>query len=160
MLFYCLFLLLVYIVKIVLCDITFNRVFSETKSFPVSNIRPSNASSTVIDDPFLVFESSVSQPDASWPFDGPSNQDRGKGSVPTSIDDFDDFIMGGTKPKVDRIRTPANKPSSGTSSKGFGNANYVDDIFGGSDTMHQHSAPIPSSMSQVKFKFILYLLNI
>lgn len=124
------------------------KVFSETKSFPVSNIRPSNASSTVIDDPFLVFESSVSQPDASWPFEGPSNQDRGKGTVPTSIDDFDDFIMGGTKPKVDRIRAPANKPSSGTSSKGFGNANYVDDIFGGSDTMHQHSAPIPSSMSQ------------
>ncbi|XP_057773280.1 uncharacterized protein LOC130992596 isoform X2 [Salvia miltiorrhiza] len=126
-------------------SIIFNRVFSETKSFPASNVRPSNSSSTLIDDPFLVFESS-----ASWPFDGPSNQDRGKGSVQSPIDDdFDDFISGGTKSKVDAISTTASyKPMSGASLKGFGNANYVDDIFGGGDPVQQNNASRPSSMAQ------------
>ncbi|KAH6780327.1 hypothetical protein C2S52_011564 [Perilla frutescens var. hirtella] len=124
------------------------KVFSETKSFPATNGRASNSSSTVIDDPFLVFESSLPQSDASWPFDGPSNQDRGKGSHHSSIDDFDDFVKGGTKSKVDGIRITPNKASSGTISKGFSNANYVDDIFGGGDTMQQKNAPSSSSMSQ------------
>lgn len=126
-------------------------MFSETKSFPVSNIRPSNAASAVVDDPFLVFESSVSQSDASWPFDWPSNQERGKGSVQSSVDDFDDFVKGGTKPNVDRVRAAANKPNAGSSSMGFGSANYVDDIFGGSasGSTQQSGARIPSSMSQV-----------
>lgn len=106
----------------------------------------------MIDDPFLVFESSVSQSDDSWPFDGPSNHGTGKTSVQSSIDDIDDFTMGGARTKSSGgIRTTANKPSSGTSSKGFENANYLDEIFGGGDAVQQNNAPRPSSMAQVGY---------
>lgn len=145
------FLLLACTVKFVSC-ITFCRVFSETKSFPASNVRPSNSSSNLIDDPLLVFESSVSQSDFSWPLDGPSNQENGKASVQSSIDDFDVFISGGTKSKVDGT---ANKLNSSTSLNEFGNGNYVDDIFGGNDHVQKNNAGRPSSMSQVNSSFFL-----
>lgn len=105
----------------------------------------------MVDDPFLVFEASASQSDASWPFDEPSTKDAGKASVQSSIDDLDDFAMGGTRaePKVERKATTSNKPGSGTSSKGFDNTNYVDEIFGGG-TVQQNNAQRPSSMAQVK----------
>lgn len=125
------------------------------KSFPASNVHPSNSSSNLIDDPLLVFESSVSQSGSSWPFDGPSNQNSGKGSVQSSIDEFDDFISGGTKSKVGGISAPANKLNSSTSLKGFGNGNYVDDIFGGNDPVPQNKSARPSTMSQVNSSFIL-----
>lgn len=106
----------------------------------------------MVDDPFLVFEASVSHSDASWPFDEPSSKDAGKGSVQSSIDDLDDFVKGGAsaESKVERKGTTSNKPSSGTSSKGFDNTNYVDEIFGGGGTVQQNNAPRPSSMTEVK----------
>ncbi|KAL1561216.1 J domain-containing protein required for chloroplast accumulation response 1 [Salvia divinorum] len=110
-----------------------NRVFSETKSFPASNVHPSKSSSTLIDDPFLVFESTPS-----WPFDGPSNQDKGKGSVQSPIDDLDDFLSGGTKSKV----APDNKPKSDASI-------YVDDIFGGSDPVQQNNTSRSTSQNSL-----------
>ncbi|KAK6131084.1 hypothetical protein DH2020_035174 [Rehmannia glutinosa] len=125
---------------------TFNRVSSETKS----NGRPANSSSIMVDDPFLFFESSISQSDASWPFAEPSHKDTGKSSAQSSTDGFDDFIMGGARSssKVDGIRTTANKPSSGTNSNGFENADYLDAIFGGSNAGQRKNAPRPSSMAQ------------
>lgn len=99
----------------------------------------------MIDDPFLVFESAPS-----WPFDGPSNQDKGKGSVQSPIDDLDDFLRGGTKSKV----APDNKPMSDASMKGFGNTNYLDDIFGGNDPVRQNNTSRSSSMTQVDSNFI------
>ncbi|KAK6115593.1 hypothetical protein DH2020_007862 [Rehmannia glutinosa] len=123
-----------------------NRVSSETKS----NGRPANSSSIMVDDPFLFFESSISQSDASWPFAEPSHKDTGKSSAQSSTDGFDDFIMGGARSssKVDGIRTTANKPSSGTNSNGFENADYLDAIFGGSNAGQRKNAPRPSSMAQ------------
>ncbi|KAG6428752.1 hypothetical protein SASPL_106789 [Salvia splendens] len=118
------------------------RVFSETKSFPAPNVHQSKSSSSLIDDPFLVFESAPS-----WPFDGPSNQDKGKGSVQSPIDDLDDFLSGGSKSKV----APDNKPMSDASMKGFGNTSYVDDIFGGSDPVQQNNTSRSSSMTQNSF---------
>ncbi|KAG8389768.1 hypothetical protein BUALT_Bualt01G0012900 [Buddleja alternifolia] len=135
-----------------------NKVFLETNLPPDSNGRSSNSSSAVIDDPFLgssnsssdaiddpflVFESSVSQSDASWPFAGPSEQDIGKHSVQSSISDFDDFVMGGVRSgaKVDGKRTTANKPNSGTASNGFENANDLDAIFGGDSGVRQNARP-------------------
>ncbi|PIN16993.1 hypothetical protein CDL12_10347 [Handroanthus impetiginosus] len=122
------------------------EVFSEKNLFPESHGGPS----AVIDDPFLVFESSVSQSDASWPFAGPSDQHTGKGSVQSSIDDFGDFTMPGARSgsKVDGIRTTANNLSSGTSSKGFENANYLDEIFGSGDAVQQNNAARPSSSAK------------
>ncbi|KAI3460561.1 hypothetical protein Pfo_017224 [Paulownia fortunei] len=127
-----------------------NRVYSETNLSQESNGRPSNSSSPVIDDPFLIFESSVSQSDASWPFAGPSDRNTGKGSVRSSFDDFDDFTMGGSRSgsKVDGMKTTANKPSSGTSSNGFENASYLDAIFGGGNAVHRNNAARPSSVVQ------------
>ncbi|XP_042056797.1 J domain-containing protein required for chloroplast accumulation response 1-like [Salvia splendens] len=116
-----------------------NRVFSETKFFPAPNVHQSKSSSSLIDDPFLVFESAPS-----WPFDGLSKQDKGKGSVQSPIDDLDDFLRGGTKSKV----TPDNKPKSDASIKVFGNTSYVDDIFGGSDPVQQNNTSRSSSMTQ------------
>ncbi|KAK4387329.1 Auxilin-related protein 1 [Sesamum angolense] len=86
-------------------------------------------------------------PDASWPFAGPSDQNTGKGSVQSSIDDFDDFIMGGTRSgsKVG-VRTEAKKPSPGTA--GFENNDYIDAIFGGSNGVRPNNAARPNSMSQ------------
>ncbi|XP_011074824.1 uncharacterized protein LOC105159449 [Sesamum indicum] len=121
--------------------------YSEIKIPPAPKGSTSNSSSTVADDPFLVFESSVSQSDASWPFAGPSDQNIGKGSVQSSIDDFDDFIMGGTRsgPKVG-VRTEAKQPSPGTA--GFENNDYIDAIFGGSNGVRQKNNARPSSLSQ------------
>ncbi|KAL7128347.1 hypothetical protein ABFS83_14G310200 [Erythranthe nasuta] len=119
---------------------------------PVSKGRPSNSSSNVIDDPFLAFESSLPQSDASWPFVG-SDQDKGNDSVESWVDDFDDFSKGGAKSgsNVDGMGTTSKKPSSGTSSNGFENANYLDDIFGGGNAVHRNNGAKPSSMAQDPF---------
>ncbi|KAL8467078.1 hypothetical protein ACS0TY_035966 [Phlomoides rotata] len=133
------------------------KVYSKIKPPPKSNDHPSNSSSIMVDDPFLVFETSASQSDASWPFDEPSSKDAGKGSVQSSIDDLDldDFAMGGARAesKVEIKGTTSNKPSPGTSSKGFENTNYVDEIFGGGGggTVQQNNDARPSSMSQNSF---------
>ncbi|KAL0323318.1 UNVERIFIED_CONTAM: Auxilin-related protein 2 [Sesamum angustifolium] len=57
------------------------EAYSQIKIPPAPKGPTSNSSSTVVDDPFLVFESSVSQSDASWPFAGPSDRNTGKGSL-------------------------------------------------------------------------------
>lgn len=132
-------------------DITFNRS-SETNLPPASSGRTSNSSSTVIDDPFLAFESSVSQSDSSWSFVGASNQDTGKVSVQSWVDEFDVFSTGGAKSssKVDGKRTTSTNPSLGKNSNVFENANYVDDIFGGGNAMHGNNAASSSSGAQVE----------
>ncbi|KAL0432230.1 UNVERIFIED_CONTAM: Auxilin-related protein 2 [Sesamum latifolium] len=148
------------------------EAYSQIKIPPAPKGHTSNSSSPVVDDPFLVFESSVSQSDASWPFAGPSDQNTGKGSVQSSFDDFDDFIMGGPsdqntgKGSVQSsfddfddfimggarsgskvgVRTEAKKPSPGTA--GFENNDYIDAIFGGSNGVRPNNAARPSSMSQ------------
>ncbi|KAK4433716.1 Auxilin-related protein 2 [Sesamum alatum] len=126
------------------------EAYSRIKIPPAPNGPTSNSSSsTVVDDPFLVFQSSVSQSDASWPFAGPSDQNTGKGSVQSSIDDFDDFIMGGARSgsKVG-VRTEATKPSPSPGTAGFENNNYIDEIFGGGTGVQPKNAARRSSMPQ------------
>ncbi|CAA2935085.1 Hypothetical predicted protein [Olea europaea subsp. europaea] len=80
-----------------------NGVHSDTKQ---SSGHSSNSDSKLVDDPFLFFESSVSQGDASWPFAGSVEQNAGSGSVQSSIDELEDFAMG-------RVQNDANTDRTG-----------------------------------------------
>ncbi|KAL6522167.1 hypothetical protein OROMI_032044 [Orobanche minor] len=120
-----------------------NRVYSEAKS----NGRPSNSSSTGMDDPFLIFESPVeSQPDASWPFNERSDHDTGKSSVPSSTNGSNGFFMGGPPESGSEVgvRTTASKPSI----NGSENVDYLDKIFGGTSAGQLNNASRSSSMRQ------------
>ncbi|KAL3845502.1 hypothetical protein ACJIZ3_002905 [Penstemon smallii] len=125
-----------------------NGVHSKTDLFPESNGRASKSRSAVEDDPFLVFESSVSQSDASWPFASPSEQDTGKGSVQVSIDELDDFAMGmgHNDSRTDRMKNKTNKPSASTTFNGFEDVDDLDRLFGGG--VKQKSAVRPTSTTQ------------
>ncbi|CAI9787046.1 unnamed protein product [Fraxinus pennsylvanica] len=80
-----------------------NGAYSDTKQ---SSDHSLNSDSKLVDDPFLVFESSASQGDASWPFSGSVEQNAGKGSVQSSIDELEDFAMG-------KVQNDANIDSTG-----------------------------------------------
>ncbi|XP_051149865.1 uncharacterized protein LOC127264401 isoform X2 [Andrographis paniculata] len=110
----------------------------------------SKSSSAVADDPFLVFESSAPQSDASWPFDVQSVKDTGKGSVQSSMDDLDDFFMGGVRngSNVEQSRNTFNKLSPGTRSNRFKNTNYVDETFGGGNHEQRKNAARPSRVAE------------
>ncbi|KAK6132274.1 hypothetical protein DH2020_033974 [Rehmannia glutinosa] len=122
------------------------RVQSKTVPSPESNGRSSNPSSTLGDDPFLVFESSVSQSDASWSFTGPSEQDTGKDSIQSSLDELDDFAMGRGQndSRTDGKGTTISKPSAGTASNGFENVDELDAFFG-AGVQQNHAAPTSST---------------
>ncbi|KAL2520012.1 Chaperone DnaJ-domain superfamily protein [Forsythia ovata] len=75
---------------------------SDTKP---SSGHSSNSDSKLVDDPFLVFESSVSLGDASWPFTGSVEQNAGKGSVQSSIHELEDFAMGKVQNDANTDRT-------------------------------------------------------
>ncbi|CAA3009895.1 Hypothetical predicted protein [Olea europaea subsp. europaea] len=68
-----------------------NGAYSDTKQ---SSDHSLNSDSKLVDDPSSVFESSVSHGYASWPFAGSVEQNAGKGSVQSSIDELEDFAMG------------------------------------------------------------------
>ncbi|XP_051150991.1 auxilin-related protein 2 [Andrographis paniculata] len=123
---------------------------AKTKGNSETNGRPANSSSTFVDDPFLVFESSVSQPDTSWPYGAPSDRGKGKVSSQSSFDEFDEFIMAGgaSGSTMDGGKASSNRPSSGTDSNAFGSTNYVDDIFGGGNGVQQNNAARPSPVVQ------------
>ncbi|GFP84306.1 auxilin-related protein 2 [Phtheirospermum japonicum] len=126
-----------------------NRVYSEAKS----NGRPSNSSSTGIDDdPFSVFEPSVSQSDASWPFNEPSFDQSNVKKSSVQSNGFGNFVMAGppkSGSKVGVRPSTVNKPSPRTSSNGFENADYMDAIFGGSNAgKRNNNAARPSSTAQ------------
>ncbi|KAK6114920.1 hypothetical protein DH2020_007189 [Rehmannia glutinosa] len=111
-----------------------------------SNGRSSKPSSTLGDDPFLVFESSVSQSDASWSFTGPSEQDTGKDFIQSSLDELDDFAMGRGQndSRTDGKGTTMSKPSAGTASNGFENVDELDAFFG-AGVQQNHAAPTSST---------------
>ncbi|KAK6131524.1 hypothetical protein DH2020_034731 [Rehmannia glutinosa] len=121
-------------------------VQSKTVPSPESNGRSSKPSSTLGDDPFLVFESSVSQSDASWSFTGPSEQDTGKDSIQSSLDELDDFAMGRGQndSRTDGKGTTMSKPSAGTASNGFENVDELDAFFG-AGVQQNHAAPTSST---------------
>ncbi|KAA8538408.1 hypothetical protein F0562_028046 [Nyssa sinensis] len=56
--------------------------------------RQPQKSTNLAEDPFVVLESSSSPSYTSGLFPGPSKKDTGKNSVPSSIDDLEDFAMG------------------------------------------------------------------
>lgn len=58
-----------------------------------SSGQSSKSSSAFVDDPFLVFESSSANA-SSWPFFDPLEEQVGKGSVQSPIDDLEKFAMG------------------------------------------------------------------
>ncbi|GER40315.1 chaperone DnaJ-domain superfamily protein [Striga asiatica] len=125
-----------------------NRVHPEAKS----NWHPSMPRSTGIDDPFLIFESSASQSDASWLFNEPSSKVNVKSSVQSTANGFDNFFMDGPPESGSKVvRNTANKPSSGTSSNGFENADYFDAIFGGSNAGQTKSAKQSSTAQNSSF---------
>ncbi|KAG8378231.1 hypothetical protein BUALT_Bualt08G0116200 [Buddleja alternifolia] len=108
------------------------KVHSDTDLPPESIDRLSNPSSTLADDPFLVFESSVSQSDVSW----------SKGTVQSAIDELDDFAVGG----VHNVSSTTDKTSAGTSSNRFENVDDLDTLFSGG--MQQKHAAKPSTSTQ------------
>ncbi|KAL6527533.1 hypothetical protein OROGR_016623 [Orobanche gracilis] len=117
-------------------------VYSEAKS----NGRPSNSSSTGMDDPFLIFESPVSQPDASWPFNERSDHDTGKNYVQSATDSSSGFVMGGSPGSGSNVgvRTTASKPSI----NGSENVDYLDKIFCGTSAGQLNNAARSNSMRQ------------
>ncbi|KAL6504536.1 hypothetical protein OROGR_026459 [Orobanche gracilis] len=119
-----------------------NRVYSEAKS----NGHPSNSRLTRMDDPFLMFESPVSQPDASWPFNERPDHDTGKSPVQSSTNGSNGFFMGGPPGSGSKVgvRTTASNPSI----NGSENVDYLDKIFGGTSAGQFNNAARSSSMRQ------------
>ncbi|GER37720.1 chaperone DnaJ-domain superfamily protein [Striga asiatica] len=102
-----------------------------------SNDHSSNISSTLGDDPFLVFESSVTKSDASA---GTSEQDTAKDPIQSSLEELDDFAMdrGQINSNSDEKMTTASQPSAGKASSGFQNVDDLDAFFG--RAVQQHAA--------------------
>ncbi|XP_073134272.1 uncharacterized protein [Henckelia pumila] len=103
----------------------------KTKLSSELNGHSSKSRSTVEDDPFLVFESPLSQDDASWPPSGPSEQ--GKGNIYSSLDDLDEFAAGGPQndSRTNDTRTKTERTTAGSASNGFQNVDDLDAIFSG-----------------------------
>ncbi|CAA0809967.1 Chaperone DnaJ-domain superfamily protein [Striga hermonthica] len=97
-----------------------------------SNDHSSNTSSTLGDDPFLVFESSVTQSTQSDAFAGSSEQDTTKDPIQSSLEELDDFAMdrGQNNLKSDEKMTTASQPSAGKASSRFQNVDDLDAFFG------------------------------
>lgn len=86
-----------------------NRMKKDTYHSQPSSGQSSKSSSAFVDDPFLVFESSSANP-SSWPFFDPLEEQTGKGSVQSPIDDLEKFAMG-------KVRDDANDKQGASMSK-------------------------------------------
>ncbi|XP_073052763.1 uncharacterized protein [Primulina eburnea] len=95
------------------------------------NGHSSKSKLTVEDDPFVAFESPLSQEDASWPSGSPSEQ--GKGNVYSSLDDLDEFAAGlhQNDSRTNDTGTKTERPMADTASNGFQNVDVLDAIFSG-----------------------------
>lgn len=111
------------------------------------NGHSSKSRSTVEDDPFLAFESPVSQADASWPSASPSEQ--GKGKVYSSLDDLDEFAAG--QPQSDSrtndTRPKTERPRADAASNAFQNVDVLDAIFSGGKRQDHAARPTSTTDS-------------
>lgn len=133
-------------VKTVLYICTFCRERPKAKLSSELNGHFSKSRLIVEDDPFLAFESSVSQADASWPSASPS--ELGKGYVYSSLDDLDEFAA--CQPQNDSrtndTRTKTERPRAGTASNAFQNVDFLDAIFSGGKQQDHAARPTSTTV--------------